>query len=334
MSSAPILADITVNGRAIKAVAVPSKQAFLYVFDRVTGQPVWPIEERPVPQTDVPGEKTTPDAAVPDQAAGVRAQCADAARRSDRLHAGSCARRRSKQIERYKVAPWMFNPPMLGNVNGTARRHQHGQRGRRHQLAGRALRSGNAHHLRAGEQRRHHVDVARRRRRRVSRTSATCRASQGGRSEKCSGPGDCCAADSPRAVRRRQRAERAAARDPARRRRPQPRRRLAAGGLTVEGLPILKPPYGTISAVNLDRGEIVWQVPHGDTPDNVRNHPALQGPDHPEDRPGQARRRRSDGHQDAGRDGRSAGDDDAGASARRDAARVRQDDRARKSARC
>ena len=49
------------------------------------------------------------------------------------------------------------------------------------------------------------------------------------------------------------------------------------GGLTVDGLSILKPPYGTISAVNLDRGEIVWQVPHGDTPDNVRNHPALKG---------------------------------------------------------
>ena len=47
--------------------------------------------------------------------------------------------------------------------------------------------------------------------------------------------------------------------------------------MTVEGLPILKPPYGIISAVNLDRGEIVWQVPHGDTPDNIRNHPALRG---------------------------------------------------------
>src|SRR5205807_7718459 len=50
-----------------------------------------------------------------------------------------------------------------------------------------------------------------------------------------------------------------------------------AGGLTVDGMTILKPPYGTISAVNLDRGEIVWQVAHGDTPDNVRNHPALKG---------------------------------------------------------
>ena len=45
----------------------------------------------------------------------------------------------------------------------------------------------------------------------------------------------------------------------------------------VDGLPLLKPPYGTISAINLDRGEIVWQIAHGDTPDNVRNHPALKG---------------------------------------------------------
>jgi quinoprotein glucose dehydrogenase len=45
----------------------------------------------------------------------------------------------------------------------------------------------------------------------------------------------------------------------------------------VQGLPIYKPPYGMLSAIKLDRGEIVWQVPHGDTPDQVRNHPALAG---------------------------------------------------------
>ena len=63
---APILADITVNGRTIKAVAQPTKQAFLYVFDRVTGQPIWPIEERPVPQGDVPGERYSPTQPIPD----------------------------------------------------------------------------------------------------------------------------------------------------------------------------------------------------------------------------------------------------------------------------
>jgi quinoprotein glucose dehydrogenase len=49
------------------------------------------------------------------------------------------------------------------------------------------------------------------------------------------------------------------------------------GALNVQGLPLLKPPYSTISAINLDSGEIVWQIPHGETPDAVRNHPALKG---------------------------------------------------------
>ena len=62
---APILADITVNGRVIKAIAQPSKQTFLYVFDRTNGQPIWPIEERAVPRGDVPGEWYSPTQPVP-----------------------------------------------------------------------------------------------------------------------------------------------------------------------------------------------------------------------------------------------------------------------------
>src|SRR5262249_973547 len=97
------------------------------------------------------------------------------------------------------------------------------------------------------------------------------------------GPGDCCAADSPRAQAQYD-AQRAAAAAP-------PAAAPAAGGagggrggaggggggLLVDGLTILKPPYGTISAVNLHRGDLLWQVPPGDTPDNVRNHPAVKG---------------------------------------------------------
>ena len=49
----------------------------------------------------------------------------------------------------------------------------------------------------------------------------------------------------------------------------------------MNGLPLIKPPYGTISAISLDKGEIVWQIAHGDTPDNVRNNPALKGIDIP-----------------------------------------------------
>src|SRR5207244_3830535 len=62
-----------------------------------------------------------------------------------------------------------------------------------------------------------------------------------------------------------------------------------AFGLTVQGLPMVKPPWGRITAIDLNKGEIVWQVPHGDTPDNVRNHPALKGLNIPRTgRPGRA----------------------------------------------
>jgi glucose dehydrogenase len=60
-----MLGDITVDGRQIKAVMQPNKNGFLFVFDRVTGKPVWPIEERPVPQSNVPGEKTSPTQPFP-----------------------------------------------------------------------------------------------------------------------------------------------------------------------------------------------------------------------------------------------------------------------------
>src|SRR6266511_2562327 len=65
MPAAPLLMDINVNGKPIKAVAQATKQGFLYVFDRISGKPIWPIEEKPVPQTDVPGEKTSPTQPIP-----------------------------------------------------------------------------------------------------------------------------------------------------------------------------------------------------------------------------------------------------------------------------
>ena len=85
-ASSAVLVDITVDGREIKAVAQPSKQAFTYVFDRVTGEPVWPIEERPVPASNVPGRTPGGHPAVPHQAAAVRA-AGRHHRRSHRLHA-------------------------------------------------------------------------------------------------------------------------------------------------------------------------------------------------------------------------------------------------------
>jgi len=76
------------------------------------------------------------------------------------------------------------------------------------------------------------------------------------------GPGFGSAADAPQAKRPRTPAAPAAA---------------PVGALTVQGLSIVKPPYGVISAINLDRGDLKWQVPYGETPDAVRNHPALKG---------------------------------------------------------
>src|SRR5262249_61188786 len=58
---------------------------------------------------------------------------------------------------------------------------------------------------------------------------------------------------------------------------PPPQAAGEGGGLNVQGLPIVKPPYGILAAIDLDRGDILFQTPHGDTPDNVRNHPALKG---------------------------------------------------------
>ncbi|MGE9009907.1 hypothetical protein ACO2JO_15090 [Leptospira interrogans] len=72
--AAPTLIDITVGGKAVKAVAQVTKQAFVYVFDRVTGQPVWPIEEQPVPASTVPGESASKTQPFPTRPAPIDLQ--------------------------------------------------------------------------------------------------------------------------------------------------------------------------------------------------------------------------------------------------------------------
>ena len=68
---APIIADVTIDGRLRKIIAQPTKQGWLYVFDRVTGEPIWPIDERKVEASDVPMEKANPTQQFVDEAAGV-----------------------------------------------------------------------------------------------------------------------------------------------------------------------------------------------------------------------------------------------------------------------
>jgi quinoprotein glucose dehydrogenase len=91
------------------------------------------------------------------------------------------------------------------------------------------------------------------------------------------GPGDCCAADAPRTAERAREARATPAPEPAAAAATAANAASANAGLNVQGLPMIKPPYGFLAAINLDRGEVMWQTPHGDTPDNIRNHPALRG---------------------------------------------------------
>src|SRR6476646_7525298 len=92
---APILADITVEGRRIKAIAQPTKQGWLYVFDRTNGKPVWPIEERPVAKGDVPGEWYSPKQPFVTRPPELKAEA-------------------EKAVARYKIGP-IFTAPTVSS---------------------------------------------------------------------------------------------------------------------------------------------------------------------------------------------------------------------------
>ncbi len=262
LSSAPILADINVGGKAIKAVALPSKQAFLYVFDRVTGQPVWPIEERPVPQSDVAGEKTSPTQPFPTKPPAYARNYLNVP--DDLIDFTPEMRAQARDnIARYKVGP-MFLPPVVGDAKGFLG------------AMGLGTASGGTNWPGAGYDPETHIVYAQ------ANQSALFPVSlrtppQGfsdiqyvmGRNDTefrvSEGPGFGTAADAPQQSRPVAPA-------------PAPTAPAApVGALTVQGLSIVKPPYAVISAINLDRGEMQWQVPYGETPDAVRNHPALKG---------------------------------------------------------
>src|SRR5438105_14785221 len=105
---APILVDVTINGRTIKAVAQPTKQAFLYVFNRETGEPIWPIVEKPVEKGDVPGEWYAPTQPFPTRPPAYDRQGVSADDLIDftpELRAEAL-----KVVERYKIGP-IFTPP-------------------------------------------------------------------------------------------------------------------------------------------------------------------------------------------------------------------------------
>ncbi len=269
LSSAPILADININGKAIKAVALPSKEAFLYVFDRVTGKPIWPIEERPVPKGDVPGEWYSPTQPFPTKPPAYARQAVTV---DDLIDFTPEMREQAmKAITAYSNGP-MFNPPTLskvggpiaaltiGTTNGGTNWPGGGYDPETHTVF---VPASNASIAPIGliEPPEGFSDI-----KYVSgRAGQPFRVSEG--------PGFGSAADFPQEPRRRPAPAAPAAIAPA--------PPAGGGALVVQGLSILKPPYGLLSAIDLDKGEIKWQVPHGDTPDLVRNNAALKGIDVP-----------------------------------------------------
>ncbi|MGD1091212.1 MAG: PQQ-binding-like beta-propeller repeat protein [Bryobacteraceae bacterium] len=258
LSSAPILGDINVNGKAIKAVALPGKQAFLYVFDRVTGQPVWPIVERPVPQSNVPGEKTSPTQPFPTKPP---AYARNAVKLPDDL-IDFTPELRAQAIDtmsRYR-SEGMFTPPVVGDPKGILGAINLGNG------------TGGTNWPGASYDPETHIFYGQAQAAALSAISlreppagfSDIRFVSGRRDQPfrvAEGPGFGTAADAPQPPRGATPAAGGG----------------GGGGLNIQGLPILKPPYGVITAVNLDRGDIQWQVPYAETPDNVRNHPALKG---------------------------------------------------------
>jgi quinoprotein glucose dehydrogenase len=287
LSSAPILLDINVGGKPIKAVALPSKEAFLYVFDRITGQPVWPIEEKPVPQSDVPGEKTSPTQPFPTKPPAYARQSVGV---DDLIDFTPELNAQARQIvSRYKLGP-MFLPGVVSKVEGPTaaltiattaggtnwpgaaadpENHIVYAQASNHSVAPIGLieppagfsdiryvagTAGQPFVEREGPGFGSAADAVQR-----GRGGAPGTAAEGGRGARGAAP----AAAAPAT--------------PTVGAAPAPPQGGGGGGLVVQGLPLLKPPYGLLNAIDLDKGELKWQVPHGDTPDAVRNSPVLAG---------------------------------------------------------
>src|SRR6187200_2289809 len=112
---APILFDMRVSGRTIKALAQPTKQAFLFVLNRETGEPIWPIEERPVPQSNAPKERTSPTQPFPTKPAPFDTQGItenDLMDLTPELKAEAL-----DVVKRYKIGP-IFTPPVASSLDG------------------------------------------------------------------------------------------------------------------------------------------------------------------------------------------------------------------------
>jgi quinoprotein glucose dehydrogenase len=212
-----------VNGRAMKAVAQVTKQAFTYVFDRVTGAPVWPIEERPVPQGNVPGEWYSPTQPFPTKPKAFDRQGVtldDLADFTPEIRAEVL-----KIAAQYTLGP-IFTPPTIS-----------GEGGKKGTLQLPAATGGSNWQGAAADPETGMLYVPS-----VSNIFVNALIKDPSRSDM-------------QYIGRGAQLERAL------------------------GLPLVKPPYGRITAIDLNTGEHAWMVANGEAPDYIRNNPALKGID-------------------------------------------------------
>jgi quinoprotein glucose dehydrogenase len=232
---AAIIADVTIDGRMRKVVMQPTKQGWLYVFDRVTGEPVWPIEERKVEQSDVPTEKSWPTQRFVTKPPAYERQGVttdDLIDYTPELRAQAV-----KLISQFKIGP-IFTPPVVSKWPGPLATLMLPD------VTGGANWQGGAYDPELGT---FYIFTN-------TNISAVGLIPGADRPQK---PSD-------------MNYVRGQVVDPANPKGP-------AIPTTIQGLPLVKPPYGRISAIDLQKGELLWQVAHGETPDNIRNHPALKG---------------------------------------------------------
>jgi len=255
---APILCDIPHNGRIVKALAQPTKQAFLYVLDRVTGKPIWPITERTVEKGDVPGEWYSPTQPVPSKPPAYDVQGLSP---DDLIDFTPALRAEALEfIKNYKTGP-LYTPPVLSRPGRWGTISVPGVQGGTNWPGG------------SYDPETHIVYV-------YSKTQPSLVGIIPNNDPKVS---DFAYVHGVAGI--TPRPQTAMGSETSGEVRPLVPPRPASGKpgslppffLAVQGLPLLKPPYGRITAIDLSKGDIAWQIAHGETPDNIRNHPALKG---------------------------------------------------------
>lgn len=253
---APMLFDMDRNGQKIKVLAQPTKTAFLFVLNRVTGAPIWPIEERAVPQSDVPGEKTSPTQPFPTRPAPFDRQGVstdDLIDFTPELRAAAL-----DVVKKYSIGP-LFTPPALARPDGPL-----GTLMLPMDVGGANWPGGSFDPETNRLYIHSHTTV-------FTLPNIPAELAMPGPNNTAgilrpdAGPGDDEEGNAPRAGGPPGGAGRGGRGGPGR------------GGTNVQGLPLIKPPYDRITAYDMNSGEILWEKTHSSTPDEIRNNPALKG---------------------------------------------------------